>query len=99
MAQFDYYRRPGGEGVLLDVQMDLLEALTTRVVVPLLPLAAIGTPAKRINPVFEIDGEPLVMATQLIAAVPLSELGQPAGTLSPCRTQIVEAIDVLLSGV
>lgn len=98
MAQFDYYRIPGGDGFLLDVQSDLLEALSTRVVVPLLPLAAIGTPAKRFNPVFEVDGEPLVMATQFIGAVPLAELTQPAGTLSRCHVQIVDAIDVLLSG-
>lgn len=98
MAQFDTYRIAGGEGLLLDVQSDLLEGLSTRVVVPLLPLAAIGTPAKRFNPVFEVDGEPLVMATQFIGAVPLSELSRPAGTLARCRAQIVDAIDVLLSG-
>jgi hypothetical protein len=37
VARFDLYRRKRGEGLLLDVQSHWLDALPSRVVVPLLP--------------------------------------------------------------
>ncbi len=40
MARFDAWPNPDGIGWLLDVQADLLRDLNTRVVVPLMPLAA-----------------------------------------------------------
>lgn len=45
MARFVAYKNPEGEGDLLDVQADLLNHLNTRIVVPLLPVAAAPTPA------------------------------------------------------
>ncbi len=56
MARFDVYPYQGGQGLLLDVQADLLEHLNTRVVVPLLPMDLTPKPARRLNPVFEING-------------------------------------------
>jgi toxin CcdB len=56
MARFDVYRNAGGTGYLLDVQSDLLRGFNTRVVVPLLPLTEFPKPAKRLNPVFEVEG-------------------------------------------
>ena len=40
MARFDVHRRRDAAGYLLDCQADLLSDLTTRFVVPLLPLHA-----------------------------------------------------------
>ncbi|WP_196795971.1 CcdB family protein, partial [Komagataeibacter europaeus] len=53
MARFDVYRLTGrGEArFVLDVQADLLDAIGTRVVVPLLPQGTAPKPAKRLNPV------------------------------------------------
>jgi toxin CcdB len=47
MGRFDVYATPGqdGTGYVLDVQADLLQDLTTRVVVPLLPTEAAPKPA------------------------------------------------------
>ncbi|TVS19338.1 MAG: plasmid maintenance protein CcdB, partial [Gammaproteobacteria bacterium] len=74
MARFDVFENEGGAGYLLDVQSDLLSGLNTRVVVPLLPQFSAPSPAQRLNPVFSIEDQKLVMATQYMAAVPEKEL-------------------------
>lgn len=98
MARFAVYRNPGGSGCLLDLQADLLDGLNTRVVVPLLPPGLAPKPAQQLNPVFEIDGEPLVMVTQFLAAIPLKELKSPVGSLAGQRDAITAAAVLLLQG-
>ncbi|UUX49871.1 CcdB family protein [Nisaea acidiphila] len=98
MARFDVYANPDG-GYLLDVQADLLDALNTRVVVPLIPLGAAPTPAKGLNPVFEIRSGPHVMATQFLSAVPCSILGEPVANFLRSDTEITNALDMLLTGI
>lgn len=99
MAQFEVYRNPGGDGFLLDIQADLLDELSTRVVVPLIPVAKFAKPAKRLNPVFVIGRQRCAMATQYMAAIPARELKESTGTLATRREEIVGAVDMLLSGV
>lgn len=98
MAKFDVYARLNGPGFLLDCQADLLSDLSTRFVVPLLPLAEAPKPAARLNPVFELRGEQYVMATQFAAAILVRELGEHLGSLASEDTRISNAIDMLLSG-
>jgi toxin CcdB len=100
MGRFDVYGRPGqgGAGYLLDVQADLLQDLNTRVVVPLLPPDVAPKPARSLNPAFEIDGQPYVMLTQFIAAVPAKELRKPLLSLEPRSDDIMRALDMLLIG-
>jgi toxin CcdB len=98
MARYDFYRSVGSDGYLLDVQSDLLEGLNTRVAVPLLPLSIAPVPARRLNPVFTIDGKDHVMVTQFISALTASELEEAEGNLAPHHDQIVAAIGMLLQG-
>lgn len=77
MARFTVYRNPNGKGYLLDLQADINSHFSTRVVAPLIPIGDIPAYAKSLNPVFEIEGERVVMATQGMAAVPLAILKQP----------------------
>lgn len=99
MARFDVYARPGGmSGYVLDVQADVLNGLNTRIVVPLLPLADAPTPAKRLNPVFEIGTEPHVMVTQFMAAIPGALLRSPVTNLNDCDSSIMAALDMVLVG-
>ncbi len=70
MARFDVYANPDGGGYLLDLQADILSSLNTRMVAPLMTIKEAPTPAKRLNPTFQIDDETVVMATQFMAAVP-----------------------------
>lgn len=98
MAKYDVYENPEGAGLLLNVQADLLEALNTRLVVPLLPLSNAPLPAKRLNPLFEIGGQNYVMVSQFLAAVPKSLLGKPVGNLEERFSEINDALDLLITG-
>ncbi len=100
MGRFDVYVTPGQGriGYVLDVQADLLQDLNTRVVVPLLPPDAAPKPARNLNPAFEIDGQPHLMLTQFIAAVPAKELRTPVLSLNARSDDIMRALDTLLVG-
>lgn len=84
---------------LLDVQADLLADLPTRVVVPLVRATSFGRQAERLHPAFSIEGDRVVMATHLIAAVRARSLGRAVMSLAEQRDAIIAAIDVLWSGV
>jgi toxin CcdB len=99
MARYNVYANPAGAGYLLDVQADLLESLNTRLVVPLMPISAAPTPAKRLNPVFDIDSERVVMVTQFLSAVPASILKTPVASLAQHDVEITGALDLLTTGV
>ncbi|NYS78939.1 MULTISPECIES: CcdB family protein [Halomonadaceae] len=98
MARFDIFENKGGDGYLLDVQTDLLSGLNTQVVVPLLPKSSAPSPAQRLNPVFNIKGQEVVMVTQYMAAVPESELRFIAGSLAEQQDEISAALAMLFLG-
>jgi toxin CcdB len=103
MAQYDLYRpprpTPRGEVLfLLDLQSDLLEHFATRIVVPLMVDGSIDR-VGRLHPVFEVDGDRVVMATDRLAAIQRRELGAPVGSLAAKHSDIIAAIDVLWSGI
>lgn len=98
MAKFDVFLNPNGDGLLLDVQTDLLSGLNTRVVVPLLARSDAPKPATRLNPVFDIDGEQFVIVTQFLAAVPEGVLKSHIGDVTSKSDQITAAIDMLTQG-
>lgn len=99
MARYNVYANPDGAGYLLDVQANLLESLNTRLVVPLMPVSAAPPPAKRLNPVFDIDSERVVMVTQFLSAVPASILKTSVVSLVQHDTEITGALDMALTGV
>ncbi len=99
MARFDVHPMPGGSGgYVLDVQADLLSHLSTRIVVPLLPEAAVPRPISELNPVYDIGGARHVLVTQALASVPGRELKRPVSGLAEHRDSITRALDVLLTG-
>ncbi|MDD2837700.1 CcdB family protein [Sulfuricurvum sp.] len=100
MAQFDVYRNPNPESntaipYLLDIQTDLLSVLTTCVVVP---LTRQENPIKHLNPLFEINGENIIMLTQEIAGIERAALGEKISSLKEYRSKIIPALDFLVSG-
>lgn len=102
MAQFDVHTYPGGGlevPYLLDVQSDFLSRMRARVVVPLVPMEVYGKPIRHLNPVFEIRGEPHVMATLDLGAIPLKDLGPAMQSLSSNRDEIVRALDTIVQGI
>lgn len=105
MAQFDVHRNPDRETkkafpFLLDIQSDLIQALDTRVVVPLRP--ALGVDEKSIEvltPIFEIAGRRYVMLAPQLAGIYKRELGEKVDDLVRCRNEIIAALDLLITGI
>ena len=98
MARFDVYRRSGARGFLLDCQSDLLGDLDTRFTVPLFLFEDAPKPAGRLNPIFSIDGERVVMMTQYASAIRKSLVGSRVDSLEHEQDVIMGALDMLLVG-
>jgi toxin CcdB len=100
--QYDVWRMASGTHVVV-IQSDLLEAMQTRVVVPLLPADQAGPPLPPLTPVIDQGVDPgrlpLVLMPQLTATLTLAELGTRVGSAAASRDAITRALDALLSGV
>ena len=101
MARLDVYPMPGGaeRRYVIDVQAKLLDPLSTRVVVPLLPRSEAPPSIGELNPVFDIGGETYVMVTQALAGVSAKELRRPVVSLDSEHDAITRALDILLLGL
>ncbi|WP_397471506.1 CcdB family protein [Rheinheimera sp.] len=85
---------------LLDIQSDLLSELKTTVVIPLSPtklVAAISL--SQLNPALTLNGEQLTAMTQDLAGIDRRQLGAAAGDLSDYRSEIIAALDFVISGI
>lgn len=103
MARFDVYRNANPASCeitpyLLDVQSDMLEPLSTRVVIPLVKTGEMGKAAKHLNPHVEVGGIALVMSAAELAGVPSRLLGDKVLSLAHRRDEIIAALDFLFSG-
>lgn len=104
MAQFDVYLNSNRATVqtipyLLDVQAALLDTLATRVVVPLVRAETMGLAARRLNPMFNINDNAVVMSIAELAGVSLRALGEKVVSLKEQRDEIVVALDLLFTGI
>ncbi|MEX0739034.1 MAG: CcdB family protein [Pseudohongiella sp.] len=105
MGQFCVYKNPNPitrtqYPYLLDIQSDLLSELRTTVVIPLCPSKTVASiRLSRLNPVFDLDDESLTAMTQDIAGVDRLQLGSQVYDLSSYRSDIIAAIDFVLSGI
>jgi toxin CcdB len=84
---------------LLELQADMLSALDTRLVAPLVPAAEFGPAATRLNPGIRIGNRNLVMDTALMAGVPKKLLGEKVVSLAGRSAEILGAVDFLASGI
>ena len=98
MARFDVYAEPDGFGFLLDCQADLLNGLSTRLMVPLMPRPDAPIAGARLNPIFEVGGMEVAMVTQFAGAVPVRELGERVTSLADEQSKIMNALDMLIIG-
>ena len=103
MAQFDVYLNSNPDTrknipFLLDVQTELLDMLSTRVVVPLV-LAEEMQPARNLNPQFKIKNIAVVMSTAELAGVQNRALGEKVTSLKNKRDEIIAALDLLFTGI
>ena len=80
---------------LLDVQNDYIDALTTRVVIPLRRESVFGPRARNLNPAFIIAADNVVLDTAALGSIPASALRKPVANLRETRALIQEALDTL----
>ena len=105
MAQFAVYKNRNEATrvrfpLLLDVQSDLLEALNTRVVVPLSLVATARTRAMQaLTPNLTVAGKDYIMMTPQLAGISARDLGAIVDSVSSDRTKIISAIDLLITGI
>ena len=103
MSQFDIYRNTGINQLtipyVLVVQSSLFAKSRRRVVVPLVSAEALGKvaqlPQSIVNPVFEVEGRPVVLNPLEIVSVPLEALGECVGSLAAESDTVVAALDAL----
>lgn len=86
--------------LLLEIQSDLLSELTTTIVIPLAKKETLGNAKMtRLNPEFTIESETYVAVTQQLAGVSRDILGDVAFDLKHLHSDIVSAVDFVISGV
>ena len=105
MPQFSVHKNknPASKGAypyLVNIQSDLLRDLRTRVVVPLVKYTLVSKKQiKNLTPLVDVDGQKFVMLVPQLAGIQLNDLGAEVGSLAHQRTEIVAAIDFLVTGI
>ncbi len=105
MAQFDVHLNPGPMRatvpMVVMVQSSLFDAYRRRLVVPLVLRSALPAGTKlagtRMNPVFKIKGQALVLHPLDMVSVAMDQLGPCVGTLTDQGQVIADALDELLT--
>lgn len=85
---------------LVDIQNDLFDDLHTRVVIPVMRIAAFGKkPLRNLMPIVTIEGERCLLLVPQLAGIAKAGLGEKIADLGAYRNEIVGALDFLVSGV
>jgi len=100
VARFDVFRHPDAAlrkftPFLLDIQNDYISSMDTRVVLPMRTAKLFGPPMRDLNPLFDVDGHPVVLDTPAIAAFPAAELRHAVLNLRTQSDAIIRALDTL----
>lgn len=104
MAQYDVFPNPShsadkGIPYVVVIQSDLLDALATRLTLPLAELdAAIKAPTV-LCPVIVVKGKRLHALAHFAAPLPAKGLRRPVDNVAAQASALVSAMDAVLSGV
>lgn len=104
MAQYDVFPNPsrsGAEGIpyVVVIQSDLLDALATRLTVPLAELNFPGKVPTTLCPVITVKGQRLHALAHYAALLPAKLLRFPVGNVAAQASALVAAMDAVLSGI
>lgn len=100
MAKFDIYTTSSSSApFLIELQDDILDMLSTRVVAPLIPAEGVWKRMKILNPIIQVKGADHVLMTHLLAAVQSSTLGEKVDSALSQRDEIIASLDFLFTGV
>jgi toxin CcdB len=98
MTRFHVHRLKGRDGLVLDLQADLLDSIETRVVAPVTPVGEIGPIFVRLSPCVEIDGQSHLILIPSMASIPRRLLGEAVMDLTHRQDEITMATDFLFQG-
>ncbi len=105
MAQFSVYinqdrRSKDSYPYFVDVQNALISDLNSRLVIPFTRHESLnGSEVERLCPVISIRGKDHVLLTHQMTSVPVSILSQEDLSLEDYRYEILDAIDMLITGI
>ena len=105
MPQFSIYKNQDKRSrnaypYFVDVQNALLSELNTRLVIPFAkPSSLNNTEVERLCPVIPIHGSNYVLLTHQLTSVPVSILSKEVDSIESFRYEILDAIDMLITGI
>lgn len=103
MAQYDVYPNPShtassGIPYVVVVQSDLLDALSTRLTVPLAVQEGATKVPTALCPVIAVKGRRLHALAHFAAPLPAKALKRPVANVAAQASALVSAVDAVLSG-
>ncbi|CAA7622907.1 conserved hypothetical protein [Magnetospirillum sp. LM-5] len=97
MHQFDVHQSSGP--LLVILQSDMIGELNVVVAAPLVPAEDWPVPARHLHPVCLLDDSPYVLVTNHLAAVTKDRIGRRVGSVDAHRSDIINALDFLFTGI
>jgi toxin CcdB len=104
MAQYDVYPNPSRHSeqhmpYVVVIQSDLIDALATRLTVPLAVLDFSGQVPNTLCPAVTVNGQRFRAWAHFAAPLPAKLLKNPVCNVSNQASSLVAAMDVVLSGI
>ena len=104
MAQYDVFPNPSrsaadGTPYVVVIQSDLLDALATRLTVPLAELNFAGKVPTALCPVVSVKGQRLHALAHYAAPLPAKLLREPVANVAAQASALVAAMDTVLSRI
>jgi len=103
-AQFDVYANPShsaAQGIpyVVVVQSDLLDALATRMTIPLASVTFADKAPEKLCPSIAVKGQQLRALAHYAAPLPTRSLRQVVANVAPQASTLIAAMDVVIAGV
>jgi len=105
MSQFTVYKNKNYKTkktfpYLLDIQSDLLDEIRTTIVIPLGTYSTVKDHViTKLCPIVEINGSKYAALTQQLAGIDRRLLGAEVANISDYRSEFIDAIDLIISGI
>ena len=105
MPQFSVYKNQDKRSrsiypYFVDIQNSLLSDLNTRIVIPFAkPSSLKNVEVERLCPLIPINGSNYVLLSHQLTSVPISALSKEEVSIESSRYEILDAIDMLITGI
>jgi toxin CcdB len=104
VAQFDVYANPSesaahGIPYVVVVQSNLLDALATRMTIPLATVEFAKKSPEKLCPVVTVNGQRMHALAHYTAPLPTRSLRHVVVNLAPQASTLIAAMDAVISGV